>query len=788
MNPFTSDTITIFDGAMGTELQKRGMEPGTIPETLNITQPQLLVQIARDYRNSGSQMILANTFGAHVRKLKDTGYTQEQIVSAAIRNARTGAPDCLIGLDIGPLGELLEPLGTLSFEQAYQEFAQIVQAGVKAGADFIALETFGDLYEMKAALLAAKEHSSLPVIASMTFEEDGRTFTGSPLSCCMALIQALGADAAGLNCSAGPAQLKALAEEASRILTIPLYVKPNAGLPDPLTGQFSLTACEFDASMEQIVQAGAAMIGGCCGTSPEFIEKISRFKGLPVQRKEIRRTPFVCSGQLGVSIEGVVPIGERINPTGKKRFQQALLEHDLGYIVSLALEQEKAGAKILDVNVGYPGVDEPAMMAEAIQQIQAVCDLPLQIDSSDPKAIEAGLRIYNGIPIVNSVSGKTAVLEEILPLVKQYGACVAGLTLDEQGIPDTCQKRVAIAARILQAAEKYGIDASRLFIDPLTLTVSAQQDQAMQTLNALEAIRTELGLCTLLGISNISFGLPNRPLLTSTFLIAAMARGLNMPIVNVCQPPVMDAIRAFEVLSGQDQAAGEYIQAFAGQTQPIPKAAGSTISLEQAIISGLDGQASILAREALKTTPSLQLVETVLIPALDQVGAAYEKKEMYLPQLLGAARAAQAVFEQIRIQMANTGQKAEKKGTIVMATVHGDIHDIGKNIVKTVLENYGFNVVDLGKDVPAQAIVNAVRQHKAPLVGLSALMTTTLGAMEETIQMLRTLDFPVRIMVGGAVLTEESARQMGADFYAKDAQASAAYARELFSQLSEDRT
>ena len=767
---------------MGTMLQKSGLRPGEIPELKNIENPEMIAAVHRAYIAAGSQAVYANTFGANRRKLQKTGHTVAEVIGAGVRLAKKEAGDkALVGLDVGPLGELLEPLGTLSFEAAYDQFAEMMEAGSAAGADLIAIETMTDLYETKAALLAAKEHTNLPVFVTMSFDATGRTFTGCTVAAMAHTLTGLGADAIGINCSLGPAELLPLLKELRRNTPLPVIAKPNAGLPDPTDGHYELSPAAFSAAMGLLIQAGADIVGGCCGTGPDFITALKQI--LP----ENKRVSFgyeprsaVCTPTVTLPLGGVRVIGERINPTGKKRFQQALLENDLDYIVDVAIQQVDAGAEILDVNVGFPGVDEAAMLSRVVKALQAAVDVPLQIDSANPAALEAALRVYNGKAAVNSVNGKEESLQTILPLVKKYGAAVVGLTLDENGLPGSAEKRFAIAEKILNRAVSLGIPKEDVWIDCLTLTVSAQQDQAEETLKAVSMVRKRLGLQTVLGVSNISFGLPNRLLMTQTFLIRALHAGLTLPIVNPNQREIMDAIAAYRVLNGEDQQSKRYVARFA-QAQPEAKpAAVFTITLDDAILRGLKSEAGRIAKEALKTEDPLALVEQHLIPALDKVGTDYEKGAVFLPQLLSSAQAAQAVFEEIKTALANSGAETVSKGRIIIATVQGDIHDIGKNIVKTVLENYGYTVIDLGKDVPPEAIVNAVKEHNAPLVGLSALMTTTLPAMEATIRQLQSLPNPPAVMVGGAVLTEAWAKSIGADYYAKDARAAVGVARKVF--------
>ena len=774
--------ILILDGAMGTVLQQRGLAPGGVPELLNLTEPELLASIYREYVEAGSQVVYANTFGANGRKLAGTGHTVEEIVSAAIRLAKdavagTGA---LVALDVGPLGELLEPMGSLPFERAYDLFREMMEAGAAAGADLVVIETMTDLYEAKAALLAAKEHTALPVFVTMSFEERGRTFTGCTPAAMARTLEGLGADAIGLNCSLGPDRLLPILKEVCANTRLPVIAKPNAGLPDPVDGHYDMGPEAFAAAVLPCLEAGVTIFGGCCGTSPDYIRALKQvLAGKTPAQRAYDETCVVCTPVAACRMEGVRVIGERVNPTGKKRFQQALLEEDLDYILDVAVAQEDAGADILDVNVGFPGVDEVAMLPRVVKKLQSAVSIPLQLDSSNPAALEAGLRVYNGKAAVNSVNGEPEVLARILPIVKKYGAAVVGLTLDKGGIPQTAEGRVAIAKRILEAALSYGIPKEDVWIDCLTLTVSAQQEQAEETLRAVHAVRHELGLQTVLGVSNISFGLPNRALITQNFLIRAMHAGLTLPIINPNQREMMDAVAAFRVLSGEDEQCRAYVERFADTETARPAVATGGMTLEDAILRGLKSDAARLAKAALETENELTLVEGRLIPALDRVGADYEAGRAFLPQLLSAAQAAQAVFEVIRTSIAEKGGTPVKKGRLIIATVQGDIHDIGKNIVKTVLENYGYEVLDLGRDVAPETIAETVVRKGVRLVGLSALMTTTLPAMEETVRQLRLLPEPPKIMVGGAVVTPEYARGMGADYYAKDARQAVEIAREV---------
>ena len=774
--------IVILDGAMGTVLQQRGLSPGGQPELLNLTEPALLRSVYEEYVDAGSQVVYTNTFGANGLKLERTGHSVTEVVTAAVRLAKEAVGSrALVALDIGPLGELLEPMGSLPFERAYDLFREMTEAGARAGADLAVIETMTDLYEAKAALLAVKEHTDLPAFVTMSFEPRGRTFTGCTVVSMARTMEGLGADAIGLNCSLGPDMLAPMLKELCENTRLPVIAKPNAGLPDPVDGHYDMGPEAFAAALAPCLDLGVTLFGGCCGTSPAYIRAVAAaLEGKTPAKRHYDAVPFVCTATEPLRLDGVRVIGERINPTGKKRFQQALLEDDLDYILDVGLQEVDAGADILDVNVGYPGVDEVSMLPRVVKKLQSALDIPLQLDSTNPAALEAGLRVYNGKAAVNSVNGDPAVLARLLPIVKKYGAAVVGLALDENGIPQTAEGRVAIARRILEAALAHGIPKEDVWIDCLTLTVSAQQDQAMETLRAVRTVHGELGLRTVLGVSNISFGLPNRPLITQNFLIQALGARLSLPIINPNQREMMDAVAAFRVLSGEDRECRAYVDRFAGvDAKAAPAPAAADMTLDEAIIRGLRADAGKLAKAALETEDELSLVEGHLIPALDKVGEGYEQGKVFLPQLLSAAQAAQSVFEVIRASIAQKGGAPVKKGSLVIATVKGDIHDIGKNIVKTVLENYGYEVIDLGRDVPPETILQTVEAEHIRLVGLSALMTTTLPAMEETIHLLQTLPEPPAIMVGGAVVTPEYARQMGADYYSKDARQSVEIAREV---------
>ena len=795
----TRETV-LLDGAMGTMLQAAWLPLGARPEALNLEDPALIESIHARYAAAGSRILCANTFGASAHKLAGSGYTVEQVVDAAIRCARRAAQPygSLVALDIGPLGELLEPAGTLPFEEAVEAFAEIVRAGAAAGADLILCETFTDLYELKAALLACRENCGLPVLASMSFEAGGRTFTGCGVESFAAAARGLGADALGINCSLGPKEILPMARALCGAVPgdYPVFVKPNAGLPRADGSGYDITPQLFAMQMKPYRELGLFAAGGCCGTTPDFIRALHRvFDGCAVGR-EARPLPSVlCTPVQRVVVDGITVVGERINPTGKKRFQQALREGDMDYVLAQAISQAESGAAVLDVNVGAPGVDEPALMEQVVKALQSVVSLPLQLDSSNAAALERGLRVYNGKPIVNSVNGEQAVLDKLLPLCKKYGAAVVGLTMDEQGIPKTAAGRVAIAARIRDAALAAGIPLEDIYIDCLTLTASAQQEDVMATLDALRACKEELGVRTVLGVSNISFGLPCRPYLNTAFLTMAMYAGLDLAIMNPASEEMMGAVYAYGVLSGRDKQSGRYIARYAGRTMPsqaaqpaAPQASapeetsagGPYAPLMKAVEQGLKGEAAAHTRALLAGHEPLDLVDHALIPALDAVGAGYEKGTLFLPQLLQSASAAQAAFEEIKAAVAKNGAPGSSKGKIVLATVKGDVHDIGKNIVRVILENYGFEVLDLGRDVPPEKVVEAVRESGARLVGLSALMTTTLKSMAETIEALHKAKLDCKVMVGGAVLTERYALEIGADWYAKDAKRSADIAKEFY--------
>ena len=793
---FDRKRFVFLDGGMGTQLQARGLQPGQKPELAALEMPDVLTAIHTDYANAGADILLANTFGANAKKLAGCGHTVEDVVTASIACARKAADTtgALVALDIGPLGELLVPAGTLSFEDAYAEFAQVIRAGTAAGTDLVFLETMTDLYELKAAILAAKENCTLPIFTSMSFESRGRTFTGCTVESYAVTAAGLGADAVGINCSLGPKEILPFAQRLCRSVPagVPVFVKPNAGLPNP-DGSYNLDPDGFAAEMKEYAAIGVSMVGGCCGTTPAFIAKLHEtFSPLaPADKIPIRRS-CLCTPVRFVEVNGITVVGERINPTGKKRLQQALRDGDSAYPCTQAVAQAEAGAQVLDVNAGLPGIDEAATLEQLVKDLQAVTDLPLQLDSSNPEALSRALRIYNGKPIVNSVNGETETLEKILPLCKKYGAAVVGLALDKGGIPPTVAGRVAIARRIVDAAHAAGIPDEDIYIDCLCLTASAQQEGATQTLQALTRCKKELGVRTVLGVSNISFGLPCRGYLNTTFLTMAMSAGLDLAIMNPNTPEMMAAVRAYRVLTCQDPQSTYYVAAYADvqiQTTQTSKSAATVAevsaaapggdALFEAVRRGLKAEARAAADAALTMREPLDVVNTSLIPALDAVGDGFEKGTVFLPQLLQAATAAQAAFEAIKAKIAASGQAQGSKGKIVIATVKGDVHDIGKNIVRVILENYGYDVLDLGRDVDPERVVEAVRQTGAKLVGLSALMTTTVPNMQATIEALHAANLDCKVMVGGAVLTPDYARDIGADYYCKDAKASADLAKQL---------
>ena len=777
--------ILFFDGGMGTLLQEQGLQAGELPETWNLKNPEPIIQIHKAYLAAGADIILANTFGANRFKY---GEDLEKIVTAGVANAKKAVAEsgkkAYVALDIGSTGKLLKPMGTLDFEEAVGVFAEIIRVGEKAGADLILIETMSDTYELKAAVLAAKENSTLPIMATVIFDESKKMLTGASPQVVVSLLEGLGVDALGINCGLGPKQMKEIVKELLKYASIPVIVNPNAGLPRSENGKtvFDVGAEEFAEDMEEIVTMGAWFAGGCCGTTPAhiqaMIEKCKEITPVPIAPKNYT---FVTSYSTAVELGGrPVIIGERINPTGKSKFKQALRDHNIDYILEEGVKQEDSGAHILDVNVGLPEIDEAAMMETIVYELQSIMPIPLQIDTTNMEAMERALRIYNGKPMINSVNGKAEIMEQVFPLVKKYGGVVVGLALDEDGIPDTTEGRLAIAEKIYQTGEKYGISRKDIVIDALVMTMSTNNESAKITLDTVKEI-TARGGKTVLGVSNISFGLPQRELINAAFFTMAMNNGLSAGIINPNAKAMRQAYDTFCVLGGYDAQCMNYIENYAVTDAPnaAAKPAAAKLNLTDSIIKGLKDQAYRATEEELKTKEPMEIINGELVPALDVVGQGFEKGTMFLPQLLMSAEAAKAGFEAIRQYVQSHGEAQEKKATIVIATVKGDIHDIGKNIVKVLLENYGYEVIDLGKDVPPEKIVETVVDKHAPLVGLSALMTTTVVNMEESIKELHKEAPWCKIMVGGAVLTQEYADMIGADFYGKDAMQSVYYAERL---------
>lgn len=773
----------ILDGAMGTMLQKAGLELGHLPELLNLSDPAAITAIHRQYVEAGSDMVLTCTFGANEKKMASCGHEIEEVIAAAVSNAKASGAS-YVALDIGPIGELLQPTGTLSFDEAYQIFERQIKAGVSAGVDAVYIETMTDLLETKAAVLAAKENCTLPVFCTMTFEATGRTFLGVPPEAAAITLSGLGVDAIGINCSLGPAEILPIAAKLAEYTSIPLIIKANAGLPDVSESSlsYSITPADYSAVLKDYLPLGFTVFGGCCGTTPEYIAGIrSRLKDSAFALPEPKHFTALCSGTKFINVDGVCIIGERINPTGKKRFKEALKNHDIDYIISQGIEQCDAGAHILDVNVGLPEIDEKRMMLTVTKELQSVLEAPLQLDSNSPQVLEAALRSYNGVPMINSVNGEEKSMLGVLPLAAKYGAVLVGLTLDEGGIPKTAEGRLAVAEKIVNRAAEYGISKDKIVIDCLTLTVSAEPDGAIETLRALKLVKEKLGVKTVLGVSNISFGLPQREHINAHFLALALAHGLDFAIINPNISAMTTAVDVHNLLYKKDIGGEQYIAnhaAAAVVTSPV-LADTSNVTVDYAILKGLGEECATATEALLGSNSELDVIAKYLIPALDTVGNLYEQNKIFLPQLIRSAEAAKRGFDVIRSRLSSKGVSQTSYGKIVLATVKGDIHDIGKNIVKVVLENYGYTMIDLGRDVPVEAVVNAAREHGAPLVGLSALMTTTLPSMAETIKALRQDGYQGKIMVGGAVLTPEYAQAIGADFYAKDAKASVDIAKEV---------
>lgn len=780
--------LVFFDGAMGTQLQAKGLPAGYAPELWNLEHPEVIQAVHAAYLEAGAQVLKSNTFGANPIKCRELGVPAARLVTAGVEIAREAAAKsgkpAAVALDLGPTGKLLAPMGDLPFEEAVAAFGEMVEAGAAAGVDCVLIETMSDLYEVKAAVLAVKERSSLPVYVTMTFDETGKLLTGGSLEAAVAVLEGLGVDALGLNCGLGPRQMLGLTQRLAQLSSLPLIVNPNAGLPIQREGKtcYDVGPEEFGELMAEIVKAGAQAVGGCCGTTPEHLAQVvARCATLPCPPVPRWERTVVASGIQAVEFGGCpVLIGERINPTGKSRLKQALREKDIAYLLGEGIAQQDAGAHVLDVNVGLPEIDEPALMCQVIGELQGVSSLPLQIDTADPATMEQAMRLYNGKALVNSVTAKEESMKAIFPLVKRYGGVVVGLTITEEGIPGTAQGRLEAARRIVETAGSYGISKQDIIIDPLTMAVSAGQDAAQVTLEALSLIKKELGVATSLGVSNVSFGLPQRENVTCAFFLMALQAGLDAAIMNPKSAAMMRAYRSFCVLAGLDENCMGYIGAY-GEEQPAPaspKAGQDAYTLREAIEKGLKNQAYQAAETLAAGRTGLEIINEEIVPALDQVGKWFEAKTLFLPQLLMSAEAAKAAFDSVKSHLA-AGDSAQRKLTIVLATVKGDVHDIGKNIVKVLLENYGFPVIDLGKDVPPEAVLQAVKEKGAGLVGLSALMTTTVAAMGETIALLRREAPACKVMVGGAVLTQEYADQIGADFYGPDAMASVRYALSL---------
>lgn len=769
------DKIKFFDGGMGTMLQAAGLKAGQLPETLNITNKDMILAVHRAYADAGCEYITANTFGANCLKFEN----YDEIIKAGIELAKSVGKKVL--LDIGPTGKLLKPMGELAFDDAIDIFAKTVIAG-KDGADAVLIETMSDTYEIKAAVLAAKENCDLPIIVTMIFDEKGRLLTGADIKTAVTMLEGLGVDVIGLNCGLGPKQMIEYVKELRKWTSLPIAVQPNAGLPVSVNGKtvFNVEPEEFAQDMKEIAKLGVSYLGGCCGTTPEHIRQmIALCKDIPANVPESKNYCLVSSYSETVDL-GEKPkiIGERINPTGKKLFKEALRRNDIDYIIKEGIAQRDAGAHILDVNVGLPEIDECKMMEDAVYNLQAVLPTPLQIDTTNIAALERALRIYNGKPMLNSVNGKQKNMEEIFPLAKKYGSVVVCLCLDENGIPETAEGRIAVAEKIIKTAKEYGIDKKDLIVDALTMTISTDKNNAKETLKAVKYIRETLGVNTVLGVSNISFGLPQRDVINTAFFTLALQSGLSAGIINPKSSSMMNAYYSYNALAGLDDNCTEYIESVTEAQQAVQE---TNVTLHTAIVKGMKDEAGACAKELLKDTAPLDVINNYIIPALDEVGAGFEKNKIFLPQLLMSADSAKAAFDVIKEYMILNNAEEKSGNKIVLATVHGDIHDIGKNIVKVLLSNYGFDVIDLGKDVPEETVLQAVTQNDVKLVGLSALMTTTVPAMEKTIELLHK-NTDAKVLVGGAVLTKSYAKMINADWYAKDAMESVRIAKAFFGE------
>ena len=785
---YLKDNILIFDGAMGTMLQKEGLPIGDNPEIFGIKNPHKLLKIHKKYLEAGSNVLTTNTFGCNELKVNKLGYTVEEVIDRAVSIAKQAIEESdkskprFVALDIGPIGEMLEPMGTLSFDRAYEIFKRQAIQGEKSGADLIIIETMMDLYEAKAAVLAAKENTNLPVICTMTFDENGRSFTGCLPEAMVATIEGLGVDALGVNCSLGPKQLLPIVKTITELANVPVIVQANAGLPVIKEGQavYEMNDEEFFQGVKDFVDLGVSIIGGCCGTNETFIKKIcDNIDKLQKKEPKRRKSTIVCSAAKYIDIQGPTIVGERLNPTGRQPLIDAYVSGNNDYVINLALEQSNEGSEILNVNVGVPDLDEERAMKRVIKGIQEVVDVPLQLDSSNVKALEAGLRYYNGRTIVNSVNGKEKSLETILPIVKKYGACVVGLTLDENGIPSTAEGRFNIAKKIVERAEQYGIKRQDIFIDCLSLTVSAQQDEAMETIKAIKMVKENLGCKTILGVSNISFGIPNRKALNNTYLNLALGAGLDLAIINTEDRTMVESIDAYKVISNMDKGCLDYIEKFkfvSNDNKTKERKNYDNLTLEDAIERGLKEEAKDLTLKILESHDEHFVLDKVLIPALDVVGTKYDKGELFLPQMIQAAETVKVSLNIIKERLSKNNNTSSK-GKIIVATVQGDIHDIGKNIVKIMLENYGYEVIDLGKDVPIEEVVKRAKEENIQLIGLSALMTTTVENMKKTIKALKENNINARVFVGGAVVTEEYAQKINADYYSKDAKSAVEIAK-----------
>lgn len=778
-----NNSILFFDGAMGTELQKNGLKKGELPENLNINSPEIVARVHKSYLDAGCNIISTNTFGANSLKFDNVTEIITKAVEIAKNTIEESNKNAFVALDVGPLGKLLKPYGDLEFQTAYDLYKEQVIAGKNAGADLILIETMGDLYEIKSAILAAKENTDLPVLVSMIFDEKGILLTGADIKTAVITLEGLGVDGIGMNCGLGPDQMLELLKEMKKYSSTPIFVQPNAGLPVSINGvtTYNVTPDEFAQKQLEILKNGACALGGCCGTTPDHIKAmIDLCKNEQITKISKKQITAVTSYSKTVIFENKpIIIGERINPTGKKMLKEALRNNDMDYIYREGVTQADAGADVLDVNVGLPEIDEPTMMQNAVLGLQSILNTPLQIDTSDSVAMEKALRIYNGKPMVNSVNGKEKVMEEVFPLVKKYGGVLVCLTLDENGIPETVDDRIDIAEKIIKKAEEYGITKENLVFDPLCMTVSTNKDNAKITLECIEKLNKDLGVKTVLGVSNVSFGLPNRELLNSTFFTLAMQKGLSAGIINPKSDAMMNAYFSFCALNGLDDNFEQYI---ANVTDTKAEIKTIDVDLKTAVVKGLKSQAKEQTKLELKTKTPIEIIDGILVPALNEVGKGFEENTIFLPSLLMSAETAGASFEIIKEYISNSGEKTEEKGKILIATVEGDIHDIGKNIVKVLLENYGFSVIDMGKDITPEAIVEKAEKENIKLVGLSALMTTTVPSMEKTIRLLKEKNPQIAVMVGGAVLTEDYAKTIGADFYGKDAMASVRIAEKFFAK------